>query len=193
MFIESFILAAGSSERTGKINKLTKKFNGKPLIEHTLNSYCNAKINKNNVITGYEREKIEKIINKFSILSIYNKDFKKGLLTSIKVAIQNIHENTTGVLIGLADMPFVKKSDLNKIINHFESYKEKKICIPICYKKHGNPIIFPVKKIKLLNSRISDKAYDAGLKSLIKKEDYVTVKTSKGILRDLDTIGDFII
>ena len=102
MFIESFILAAGSSKRAGKINKLTKKFIGKPLIEHTLNNYCNAKINRNNVITGYERDKIEKITNKFNIFSIYNKDFKKGLLTSIKVAIENIHENTTGVLIGLS-------------------------------------------------------------------------------------------
>ena len=76
MFIESFILAAGSSKRAGKINKLTKKFIGKPLIEHTLNNYCNAKINRNNVITGYERDKIEKIANKFNIFSIYNKDFK---------------------------------------------------------------------------------------------------------------------
>ena len=191
MFIESFILAAGSSKRAGKINKLTKKFIGKPLIEHTLNNYCNAKINRNNVITGYERDKIEKITNKFNIFSIYNKDFKKGLLTSIKVAIENIHENTTGVLIGLADMPLVKKSDLNKIINRFESCKEKKICIPICYKKYGNPIIFPVKKIELLNTRITGKVYDAGLKSLIKKEDFVTVNTSKGILKQFDKISDF--
>ena len=49
MFIESFILAAGSSKRAGKINKLTKKFIDKPLIEHTLDNYCNAKINRNNI------------------------------------------------------------------------------------------------------------------------------------------------
>ena len=34
MHIESFILAAGASKRTGKINKLTKKYKNKPLIEH---------------------------------------------------------------------------------------------------------------------------------------------------------------
>ena len=146
MFIESFILAAGSSKRAGKINKLTKKFIGKPLIEHTLNNYCNAKINRNNVITGYERDKIEKIANKFNIFSIYNKDFKKGLLTSIKVAIENIHENTTGVLIGLADMPLVKKSDLNKIINHFESIKEKKNLYPYLLQKIWESNNFSCKK-----------------------------------------------
>ena len=34
MFIESFILAAGSSERTGRVNKLLKKYKGKPLYKY---------------------------------------------------------------------------------------------------------------------------------------------------------------
>ena len=58
MFIESFILAAGSSERTGRVNKLLKKYKGKPLIEHTIRNYKLSKISRNNIITGYEKEKI---------------------------------------------------------------------------------------------------------------------------------------
>ena len=71
MFIESFILAAGSSERTGRVNKLLKKYKGKPLIEHTIQNYLVSKISRNNIITGYEKEKIERIANKFNICLLY--------------------------------------------------------------------------------------------------------------------------
>ena len=64
MFIESFILAAGSSERTGRVNKLLKKYKGKPLIEHTIQNYLFSKVSRNNIITGYEKEKIERRIKK---------------------------------------------------------------------------------------------------------------------------------
>ena len=50
MHIESFILAAGASKRTGKINKLTKKYKNKPLIEHTIENYLNSNIDCNNII-----------------------------------------------------------------------------------------------------------------------------------------------
>ena len=50
MHIESFILAAGTSKRTGKINKLTKKYKNKPLIEHTIENYLDSNIDCNNII-----------------------------------------------------------------------------------------------------------------------------------------------
>ena len=49
MYIESFILAAGASKRTGKINKLTKKYKNKPLIEHTIENYLDSNIDCNNI------------------------------------------------------------------------------------------------------------------------------------------------
>ena len=90
MLIESFILAAGSSERTGKVNKLLKKYKGKPLIEHTIQNYLVSKVSRNNIITGYEKEKIVRIANKYNILTHHNRDYKKGLLSSIKIAIKNL-------------------------------------------------------------------------------------------------------
>ena len=150
MHIESFILAAGASKRTGKINKLTKKYKNKPLIEHTIENYLDSNIDCNNIITGFESDKINQIALKFNLVTFYNKDFSKGILSSIKVAIYNIQEQTTGVIIGLGDMPLVKTNDLNLLIDKFISADCKKICIPESYKKIGNPIIFPVKILKMI-------------------------------------------
>ena len=191
MFIESFILAAGSSERTGKVNKLLKKYNDKPLIEHTIRNYLDSRACRNNIITGYQNEKIERIANKFNVLTYHNRDYKKGLLSSIKIAIKNINKNSAGVIIGLADMPLVKPKDLNNLINQFLTYNSKKICVPICYNKVGNPIIFPSKILKSIEKNIKRQNKDEGLKSIILEKDYVTVKTSKGIHKDFDKLSDY--
>ena len=191
MFIESFILAAGSSERTGKVNKLLKKYNDKPLIEHTIRNYLDSRASRNNIITGYQNEKIERIANKFNVLTYHNRDYKKGLLSSIKIAIKNINKNSTGVIIGLADMPLVKSKDLNNLINQFLTYNSKKICVPICYNKIGNPIIFPSKILKSIAKNIKKQNKDEGLKSIILEKDYITVKTSKGIHKDFDKLSDY--
>ena len=191
MYIESFILAAGVSKRTGKINKLTKKYKNKPLIEHTIENYLESNIDCNNIITGFERDKINQIALKFNIVTIYNKDFSKGMLSSIKVAINNIQKQTTGVIIGLGDMPLVKTNDLNLLIDKFTSVNCKKICAPESYKKIGNPIIWPVKILKMILKDINTEDRDTGLKSIIKEYDPITVKTSKGVLKDFDKIEDY--
>ena len=192
MYIESFILAAGVSKRTGKINKLTKKYKNKPLIEHTIENYLESNIDCNNIITGFENDKINQIALKFNIVTIYNKDFSKGMLSSIKVAINNIQKQTTGVIIGLGDMPLVKTKDLNLLIDKFTSVNCKKICAPESYKKIGNPIIWPVKILKMILKDIDTEDRDTGLKSIIKEYDPITVKTSKGVLKDFDKIEDYI-
>ena len=191
MYIESFILAAGTSKRTGKTNKLTKKYKNKPLIEHTIQNYIDSNIDYNNIITGFESDKINKIALKFNLVTIYNKNFSKGILSSIKVAIHNIQKQTTGVIIGLGDMPLVKTSDLNLLIDKFTSADFKKICIPESYKKIGNPIIFPVRILKIILRDIDTEDRDTGLKSLVKKYNPITVKTSKGVLKDFDKLEDY--
>ena len=120
MFIESFILAAGSSERTGRVNKLLKKYKGKPLIEHTIQNYLFSKESRNNIITGYEKEKIERIANKFNILTHHNKDYKKGLLSSIKIAIKNINKSIQLNIMGTCNLVMVC-NDLNVKLIYFST------------------------------------------------------------------------
>ena len=66
-------------------------------------------------------------------------------------------------------MPLVKTNDLNLLIDKFLSADCKKICVPESYKKIGNPIIFPVKILKMILRDIDTEDRDTGLKSIIKK------------------------
>ena len=128
---------------------------------------------------------------KISVEEIFSKDFSKGILSSIKVAIHNIQKQTTGVIIGLGDMPLVNTNDLNLLIDKFTGFDCKKICVPESYKKIGNPIIFPVKILKMILRDIDAEDRDTGLKSIIKKYNPITVKASKGVLKDFDKIEDY--
>ena len=59
--ITAILLAAGESRRIPNENKLIKKFQGKPLINHILNSLIKSKVNKIIIVLGYEYFKIKKI------------------------------------------------------------------------------------------------------------------------------------
>ena len=192
MLIEAFILAAGISSRMGNTNKLIKKINRIPLIEKTITNYLNSNIDKVSIITGYEDHKIKKIAEKHSIKTFYNRNYKTGILSSINLAVKKVNNKSSGVIIGLGDMPLVSKRDLNPLIDNYKEEKCRKIFVPICYGREGNPIIFPPNIIKKITSNNNIKDKDKGLKDLIKKYNYKTIKSSKAVLKDFDKISDFI-
>lgn len=192
MSIEAFILAAGTSSRMGSTNKLIKRINKIPLIEKTIKNYLNSNIDKVSIITGYENHKINKIAQKYSIKIFYNRKYKTGILSSINLAVNKVNDKSCGVIIGLGDMPLVSKKDLNPLIDNYKKENCKKIFVPLCYGREGNPIIFPPNIIKKITSKNINENKDKGLKHLIKRYNYKTIKSSKAVLKDFDKINDFI-
>ena len=62
MKISATILAAGSSRRMGKSNKLLLLINNEPIIQSVCRTVLETKLNPIIVVTGYENRKIEKVI-----------------------------------------------------------------------------------------------------------------------------------
>ena len=122
--IKAILLAAGQSKRLKGENKLVKIYRNKPLVNHILNSLHKSKVNKVIIVLGYQRNKIKKIIkkNKKNIF-IYNKNFSKGMASSIKVGLKKVSLKDKGFIIAQSDMPFMKSSDINKICYSIKSQK----------------------------------------------------------------------
>ena len=59
--ISAILLAAGQSKRIKKENKLLKKYKGKILINHILQSLIKSKVQKIIIVLGNEHNKIKKI------------------------------------------------------------------------------------------------------------------------------------
>ena len=107
--IKAILLAAGQSKRLKSENKLIKLYKKKPLINHPLNTLHKSKVNKVIIVLGHQHKEVRKIIkkNKKNIF-IYNKDYKKGMASSIKFGLKKISRNDKGFIIVQSDMPFIK-------------------------------------------------------------------------------------
>ena len=196
--ISAILLAAGQSSRMNGVNKLCKKIDGIPLIQHSTKNILNSSINELIIVVGYEKEKIENIIgvNK-RIRFVYNKDFVKGMSSSIKIGLSHISKKSEAFFICLGDMPKINQSIYNKLIksrcnyNKKINYKYKKdIIIPVYDGVKGNPILFS----SLMKNQIMSIQGDHGAKSIIdaNKEKVLNVKiNSKSIIEDFDKIKNF--
>lgn len=191
--IDCFILAAGMSRRMGKDNKLLKKINDNTIINQTLINHTESKINNIYLILGHEKELILENIDHKEIFIIENNNYKSGMLSSILKIDENIDDKTSGILISLADMPFVTSNDINNLIEIFNKNNQELICIPKNHGKLGNPILLPKRIYKDLTKDLSKLSQDKGLKKLIleKKYDFIEVNLSNGVTIDFDTIEDF--
>ena len=180
------------SRRMGSENKLLKIYNNKTILNHTLKNHSESNLKNINIIVGHEKDSLVSVLEDFEVSIIENNNYTSGMLSSILKINDNIDDNTTGIMISLADMPLVSSIDINNIIEKFFLNSEKRICIPEYKEKLGNPMIIPVKIYKNLIKN-DDLLSDKGLKNLILDGgfDIVRVSTSSGILKDFDTKEDF--
>ena len=89
--IKGILLAAGQSKRLKNDNKLLKKFKNKELILHSFKSIQKSKINQIIIVLGYQSNEIKKLIKKNKkIKFVFNKKYKYGMSSSIKVGLKKL-------------------------------------------------------------------------------------------------------
>ena len=182
--IKKILLAAGESKRFGDKNKLSEIMNGKPIINHILDTLIEIfDPSELIVIVGHEQNIIRNLIFNKDIKILENKDYKKGIGTSIALGVNNLNANIDGVMIIPADMPHINSKDLINLEKKFMELSCLKVVIPEHNYRLGNPVILPRNYFKTLKS-LKD---DFGARSLIRKKDIITLKTGFGTIFDIDT------
>ena len=181
------ILAAGEASRMGSIKQLL------PWHNTTLlgNAIKNAKQTRLDVyiILGANAQEIQKEI-KEDVFIIINNNWKIGLGSSIASGVELIGMNAKdydGVLVMLADQPFIDSSYLTKLIELF-SKTDKGIIATNYGNKLGVPAIFSkayFKELQRLNN-------DFGAKDILKTyiADSISIAPN-GKEKDIDTVEDY--
>ncbi|HWZ13836.1 MAG TPA: nucleotidyltransferase family protein [Mucilaginibacter sp.] len=138
------ILAAGASTRLGKPKQNLVYQNNTLLqraIETALASVCRPVI----VILGADAEMIRPTLGKLSVHIFYNKDWREGMASSIRLGIaelQKFEPAITSVILMLCDQPFINASLINELFHA----KEKKGIIACAYNDTvGTPVLFDTK------------------------------------------------
>ena len=188
--IKAILLAAGQSKRMKSENKLIKLYKNKPLINYSLNVLTKSKVNKIILVLGHQHKEVKKIIKKNKkIIFTYNKNYKKGMASSIKIGLKKISKNDKGFIIAQSDMPFVKQSDINKICRSINS--KKFLVHALKYKNRvGNPIGFDsslIKKFKNIKGQFGAKFM---VKRLKNRTNFINISSLKSF-KDFDKVSDF--
>ena len=182
--IKKILLAAGESKRFGDKNKLLHIMNGKPIINHILDTLIEVfDPSELIVIVGHEKNIIKNLIFNKDIKILENKDYRKGIGTSIALGMNNLNADIDGVMIIPADMPYINSKDLINLEKKFMELNCVKVVMPEHNYRTGNPVILPRNYFKTLKN-LKD---DFGARSLIRKKDIITLKTGFGTIFDIDT------
>ena len=188
--IKIILLAAGLSKRMKSENKLIKLYKNKPLINYSLNVLKKSKANKIIIVLGHQYKEVKKIIKKNKkIIFTYNKNYKKGMASSIKMGLKKVSKNDDGFIVAQSDMPFVKQSDINKICR---SIKTKKFLVhALKYKNRlGNPIGFDISLIKKFKNIKGQFGAKFMVKRLKNRTNFINTSSLKSF-KDFDKVSDF--
>jgi molybdenum cofactor cytidylyltransferase len=188
--ITAILLAAGESKRIPLENKLTKKFKDKFLINYILKSLVKSKVNQIIIVLGYEHNKIKRILLKNKkIILVINKNYKKGISSSIKSGLKKMTKKNIGFIIVQSDMPFILSSHINKI---YTSLLKKNNLVHVMKYKNtiGNPIGFDISIIDKFKKIKGDIGAKYIVKRLAKNTNFIKISTSR-IFKDFDLKKDF--
>ncbi|MDC3087248.1 NTP transferase domain-containing protein [Paracoccaceae bacterium] len=142
--IMGVILAAGNSTRMGKDNKLLKNIDGTPLIRNIVLEITKSDLDSCSIVLGYQSDKVADVIKDLNINLILNPLWKEGQASSLRAALNSLTSSYSDVLIMLGDLPGIKSSHINRIIEeHLSSENRRsKITIPSFKGEKGNPVIW---------------------------------------------------
>ncbi len=190
--IATVILAAGASTRLG-FNKLCTRLNGKAVVRKTVEVFLESRPDDEIiVVTGFERERVERELRALPVKCVYNPSHKEGMSSSVKAALPHL-QKTELVLFHLGDKPFIEPPAIHRII---ESYGRDgmRIVVPVHEGIKGHPVLMDTKSIKRYLPVEGSLEGDVGLRDIIEKhgEETLFVEGGEGAVLDLDTEEDIV-
>ncbi len=160
------IMAAGSAKRMGATKQLLP-WGNTTLVEHCINKAIASNATNVVVVLGANAKKIEKSIETSEVDLLINENWYSGIGSSISAGVGYImsnFSNTKGILIVLADQPFITIENLNNFFKTAD-VNEDFIIASKYSSSFGVPAFFPkvyFKELLQLNE-------DQGAKSILEK------------------------
>ncbi|MFK8078913.1 MAG: NTP transferase domain-containing protein [Granulosicoccus sp.] len=183
--IAALILAAGSSSRAGKMNKLLAPYNGGTMISHIAGVIEKSQVCSIVAVTGYEEKLVVNALASNALTFQHNAAHQTGMASSVIAGISQLTDYD-GVLVCLGDMPHITTEILDQLINAFRKHQDKTIIQPVYDNKRGNPVLFG----KVFFDTLLTLEGDVGARKLVDQypdEVLEVVVESHAVLTDYDT------
>lgn len=163
--ISCILLAAGESKRMGKPKLLLKlgKYN---IINISLENYLKSDISEIVIVLGHEARKIRNSLSfqDSRIKFVMNRDYKKGMSTSIKCGVLTASKESEAFLIALGDQPLILPKIIDRLIEKYRTSGANIVTV-MHQSLRGHPVLISRKYL----SEILALDGDVGARDLLKK------------------------
>ena len=159
------------------------------IVETVVDNMLGAKFDEVIVVVGHRAAEIQTQLGTRSIKSVFNPDYRDGMLTSAQTGVRACADSDAFALM-LVDQPFITSTLMDRVIDAYVR-TEKGIAVPSYNYKRGHPVIFDQKYASDILALTPE---SDGVRTLFKKYShdihYVTVGTD-AVLRDIDDREDY--
>ena len=199
------MLAAGTSSRMGKVNKMLLDIDGRPMVCASCIKaleYLESLDEKSSliVVTGYRSTAVLKALKpcmsfikktdrKLGLKIIKNSLYRDGQFSSVKTGLAEV-EDGKNFFISLADMPRVDCRNYEALANELGSYD---VVRPFFENQPGHPVLFSAKMKPLILAKDNSWSVSRILKTCVEKDKIKELPVSDSSwVFDIDTKEDFI-
>jgi molybdenum cofactor cytidylyltransferase len=183
------LLAAGSSSRMGTPKQMLI-VNGRTMLQQAVNSAIASLIPNIIVVLGANAEQHDGIIKERAVMTIINKDWEKGMGSSLKAGLKKAisqYPTVQAVMVLVCDQPLLSSVHINKLATEY--HKTQPMAIASRYNGiNGVPAIFD----RSIFSSLMMLKDESGAREVLKKleNNLITIPFEGGEI-DLDTPDDY--
>jgi molybdenum cofactor cytidylyltransferase len=160
--IACIVLAAGSSVRFGGPKQLAE-FQGRSLVQIAIDVANASKADYVFLVLGNSSSEILENLQMGRAQLVFNKNFQQGISSSIKSGVANLPDDSMGVIIMVADQPYLTSHHLDMLIDRFLQSPGKIIALS-SNGEARNPVIIPYSMAQALQKLEGDE----GARALVK-------------------------
>ncbi|HJZ30549.1 MAG TPA: nucleotidyltransferase family protein [Hyphomicrobiaceae bacterium] len=183
--VAAIVLAAGRSTRMGADNKLLCEVAGTPMVRLVVDTALASRARPINVVVGHQADQVRAALAGLKVGFVDNPAYASGLASSLRAGLGSLPQTLAGALVLLGDMPTLKSTHLDRLIEAFEAASGDAIIVPVHDGERGNPVLWPARYFPELMQLDGD----VGARRLFARhaQTITEVAVEAAVLHDVDT------
>lgn len=188
--IPAVLLAAGGGSRFGG-GKLLAPFaplGGRALIEAPLSALRESPVSEIIVVVGKDAGRLRAVCEPYGARVVENQDWNMGMSTSVKAGIAACGPEVQGVVVALADQPFISAEAVRRLVEAFEGGAE--VAVATYGGRRRNPVLLSREIWPVLLGELSG---DAGARVMLERHPELVTEVPCDEVADpadVDTVED---
>lgn len=181
--ISAVVLAAGVSQRMGRLKPLVK-LGDKTMLQHVLANLGPSQVDEIVVVLGFQAEKIIPTLQGMSCQIVVNPQYTRGMSSSIRCGLSAVNHQAQAVLIALGDQPYIPAEVVDLLLRRYRE-ADGEIVVPTFGGRRGHPVIFGRKYWPELRALKGD----VGGRELLRRHAQQVLEVevdAEGVLADID-------